>query len=102
MQDGASACRNPKAREDLTGKISELMRTNTVLDWDGETARLWGALKHSSKAKTKAAKLWDSLIDAMGVRYHFTVATRNKTDFRHSPTFDPWTFQPEAAHEPPP
>jgi len=42
MQEGASACKNPETREHLSSKIRELMRTNTVVDWDGETARLWG------------------------------------------------------------
>jgi len=95
MQEGASACKNLETREELTSKISELMETNTILDWDGETARTWGKLRHSSKAKTKAKKLWDTLIDAMGVRYDYTIATRNRTDFHHSSTFDPWTFNPE-------
>ncbi len=47
-------------------------------------------MRHSSRAKTKATKLWDTLIDATGVRYGHTIATRNKTDFHHSSTFDPW------------
>ena len=87
MQEGASACKNPKTREDLSAKIRELMETNTILDWDGETARTWGQLRHSSKAKTKATKLWDTQIDAMGVRCGYTIATRNKTDLHHSRTF---------------
>ena len=82
-------------RQDLTAKIGEFMQTNTILDWDGETARTWGKLRHSAKTKTKAKKLWDTLIDAMGVRYDYTIATRNRTDFHHSSTFDPWTFNPE-------
>ena len=96
MQEGASACKNPETREELTAKISELMETNIVLNWDGETARTWGKLRHSSKAKTKAKKLWDTLIDAMGVRYGYTIATRNQTDFTHSSTFDPWNFTLES------
>ena len=99
MQEGASACRELETREALSAKISELMQTNTILDWDGETARTWGKLKHSPKAKTKATKLWDSLIDAMGVRYGYTIATRNKTDFRHSATVDPWTFRPKSGDD---
>jgi predicted nucleic acid-binding protein len=99
MQEGASACKNPRTRDDLSAKISALMETNTILDWDGETARTWGKLRHSAKAKTKATKLWDSLIDAMGVRYGFIIATRNRTDFHHSSTFDPWTFKPEPKPE---
>jgi|ERR1043166_4935275 predicted nucleic acid-binding protein len=95
MQKGASACKDPNTREQLGAKINQLMQTNTILDWDGETARMWGKLKHSSKTKTKATKLWDSLIDAMGVRDGFAIATRNKTDFRHSSTIDPWTIEPE-------
>jgi predicted nucleic acid-binding protein len=96
MQEGASACKNPKTKEDLSAKIGQLMETNTILDWDGETARTWGQLRHSSKAKTKARKLWDTLIDAMGARYGYTIATRKKTDFHHSSTFNPWTFHPES------
>jgi predicted nucleic acid-binding protein len=96
MQEGASACKKPETREELSAKISELMETHVVLDWDGETARTWGKLRHSSKAKTKARKLWDTLIDAMGVRYGYTVATRNQTDFVHSSTFNPWSFTPES------
>jgi predicted nucleic acid-binding protein len=102
MQEGASACKKPETREALSAKIKELMRTNTVLDWDGETARSWGTLRHSSKAKRKSTKLWDSLIDAMGVRYGYVIATRNKSDFHHSQTFDPWTFgMAQGVAEPP-
>src|SRR5438132_14333197 len=67
MQEGACACKNPDTKEKLSGKIRELLETSTILDWDGETARTWGTLRHTSKAKTKARKLWDTLIDAMGV-----------------------------------
>ena len=94
MQEGASACKNANTRGDLSAKIAELMATNTILDWDGETARTWGTLRHSAKTKNKATKLWDTLIDAMGVRYGYIIATRNNTDFRHSETFNPWTYDP--------
>src|SRR6266498_1144713 len=95
MQEGASACKNPETKEKLSAKIRELLETSTILDWDGETSRTWGMLRHTSKAKTKATKLWDSLIDAMGVRYGYAIAARNRTDFHHSSTFDPWTYKSE-------
>lgn len=61
--------------------------------WDAETARTWGELQHSSIVKRQPQALWDSLIDAMAVRHGFTVATRNRKDFRHAETFSPWEFK---------
>lgn len=62
-----------------------------LLDWDAETARIWGRLKHSPEVKRKPQALWDSLIDAMAVRHDAIVVTRNTDDFRHAQTFNPWT-----------
>ena len=62
----------------------------TVVDFDTDCARAWGKLKHSPEVKRQPQALWDSLIDAMAVRYGYTVATRNGKDFRHAPTFSPW------------
>jgi predicted nucleic acid-binding protein len=61
-----------------------------VMDWDAESARIWGRLKHSPEVKRQPQALWDSLIDAMAVRLDATVATRNEKDFRHAKTFNPW------------
>lgn len=63
------------------------------LAWDAETARTWGELQHTPIVKRQPQALWDSLIDAMAVRYGFTVATRNTADFRHGETFNPWQFK---------
>lgn len=52
-----------------------------------------GRLKHSQEVRRQPQALWDSLIDAMALRYGFVVATRNVADFRHADTFNPWTFE---------
>jgi predicted nucleic acid-binding protein len=60
------------------------------MDWDAESARTRGRLKHSWEVKRQPQALWDSLIDAMAVRLGATIATRNEKDFRHAQTFNPW------------
>lgn len=93
IQEGIEAAPSQARRVDLNRRLDEILRDNpeVLLDWDIETARTWGRLKHSREVKLKPQSLWDSLIDAMGVRYQITVATRNKQDFRHASTFNPWT-----------
>lgn len=93
LQDGAEAVPRPARRAELNARIDDVLEwgAELVLNWDAETARTWGRLQHSREVKRKPQALWDSLIDALAVRHGATVATRNTTDFRHAPTFDPWT-----------
>ena len=93
IQEGAEAdpseARKIRINSLLDGFFKEFGDT-LILSWDGETARTWGRLKHSTQVKRQPQALWDSLIDAMAVRNDLIVATRNRKDFRHAKTFDPW------------
>jgi predicted nucleic acid-binding protein len=93
IQEGIEAAPSPARRIALNQKLDEILRDNpeVIVAWDSETARTWGRLKHSREVKLRPQSLWDSLIDAMGVRYDIPVATRNKKDFRHARIFNPWT-----------
>ena len=92
LQEGAEAAPSATRRMDLNRQLDRLVRQfgAALVDWDAECARTWGKLKHSPEVKRQPQALWDSLIDAMAVRYGYTVATRNEKDFRHAPTFSPW------------
>jgi hypothetical protein len=95
IQEGIDA--GPLSRRaELNAKLDELMRyyDGAILDWTGEVSRTWGRLKHSLEAKRQPQPLWDSLIDAMAHQRGLEVATRNAADFRHSKTFNPWTYKP--------
>ena len=93
IQEGAEATPNTARRLEITRRLDAFLEAfgQTVLDWDAETARTWGRLRHSPEVKRRPQPLWDSLIDAMAVRHGATVATRNKADCRHATTFNPWT-----------
>jgi len=92
MQEGAEANPSAKRRAQILSRLDEFCAHHGefLLAWDAETARTWGRLKHSAEVKRQPQSLWDSLIDAMAVRYDFTVATRNVKDFRHADTFNPF------------
>jgi predicted nucleic acid-binding protein len=92
LQEGASAATSPARRLQLNQKIDLMLSDydEALLDWDAETARVWGRLKHSPEVKRKPQALWDSLIDALAVRHDAIVVTRNMDDFRHAQTFNPW------------
>jgi len=93
IQEGAEATANAARKVQINSRLDDFLRNyeGLVLDWDAETARVWGRLKHSTEGKRQPQPLWDSLIDAMAVWHGMTVATRNKGDFRHAQTFNPWT-----------
>jgi len=95
IQEGAEAAGSATRRAHINAKLDEFLRVHNalVLPWDAETARTWGRLAHSPKVKRQPQPLWDSLIDAMAVRYGAVVATRNKADFRHADTFSPWGYR---------
>ncbi|HEY1663284.1 MAG TPA: PIN domain-containing protein [Verrucomicrobiae bacterium] len=92
IQEGAESNPSESRKVQINAKLDEFMRafSGLVVDWDAETARIWGRLKHSPEVKRKPQPLWDSLIDAMAVRYDYIIATRNSADFRHAKIFDPW------------
>jgi len=104
IQEGAEAAPSARRKLEILNHLNTFLQRHggTVLDWDTETSRTWGRLKHSREVNLKPQPLWDSLIDAMAVRYGLTIATRNKTDFRHAPTFSPWDYQPPKPEAPPP
>jgi predicted nucleic acid-binding protein len=92
IQEGAEASSSQARRLELNRKLDNIIKTFSpaVMDWDAETARTWGRLKHSPEVKRRPQQLWDILLDAMAVRYGATIATRNAADFRHAKTFNPW------------
>jgi predicted nucleic acid-binding protein len=92
IQEGAELAAKPARRVEINSRLDTFLGIypQAVLPWDTETARTWGRLNYSAEVKLKPQSLWDSLIDAMAVRYHATIATRNRADFRHATTFDPW------------
>ena len=92
IQEGAEAAPSAARRGEITARLDEFLNRHerNLLDWDAETARTWGRLHHSRAVKRQPQALWDSLIDAMAVRFGLTVATRNTDDFRHAATFNPW------------
>ena len=92
IQQGAEASPSAARRLEINEKLDVFLRVHgaTVIDWDAESARTWGRLKHSPEVKRQPQAFWDSLIDAMAVRYHAIVATRNTKDFRHAKTLNPW------------
>ncbi len=92
LQEGASGAPAEARRLELNQCIDTLISDfgETLIDFDAESARTWGRLKHSPEVKRQPQALWDSLIDAMAVRHGYIVATRNEKDFRHAKTFNPW------------
>lgn len=92
IQEGAEASPSAARRIEINSRLDLFLRRNAavILDWDSETARIWGRLKHSTEVKRQPQSLWDSLIDALAVRHGYVVATRNEKDFRHAKTFNPW------------
>lgn len=103
IQEGAEATASATRKTEINARLDEFLRVHgaLVLDWDAETARAWGRLKHSAEVKRQPQPLWDSLIDAMAVRYGAVIATRNKKDFRHADTFSPWEFTPPKSEDAP-
>jgi toxin FitB len=92
LQEGAEAAPSQARKLELNRKLDGIIQrfSDQILEWDAETARIWGRLKHSPEVKRQPQPLWDSLIDALAVQHGMTIATRNKRDFRHAQTFNPW------------
>jgi predicted nucleic acid-binding protein len=92
IQESAEASPSEARKVQINFRLDEFLRDfeGLVMDWYAETARTWGRLKHSAEVKRQPQPLWDSLLDAMAVRYGATIATRNAADFRHAKTFNPW------------
>ena len=103
IQEGAEADPSATRCAQINARLDEFVRSHgaLILDWDAETARTWGRLRHSPEVKRQPQPLWDSLIDAMAVRYSAVIATRNAKDFRHAETFSPWNFVPGGSARPP-
>jgi hypothetical protein len=92
IQEGAEVAPSATRRAEINARLDSFLSVHGALvaSWDSDTARTWGRLKHSPEVKRQPQALWDSLIDAMAVRLGATVATRNRADFRHAETLDPW------------
>lgn len=93
IQEGAESAASIARKEEITRRLGDFLDhfSALILDWDAETALVWARLRHSPEVKRQPQALWDSLIDAMAVRHGAIVATRNVDDFRHAPTFNPWS-----------
>jgi len=104
IQEGAEAAPSMARRTEINSRLDELLRVHggLILDWDAETARTWGRLKHSLEVKRLPQPLLDSLLDAMALRYGAVIATRNQQDFRHATTFNSWTGLEQAPGKPHP
>jgi hypothetical protein len=102
LQEGATAAPSAARAAEINAKLDEILSEyeGSIVDWDGETARTWGKLARSPEAKLQPQPLWDSLLDALAVRHHAIIATRNTRDFRHAETFNPWTGSEHPAVEP--
>ena len=94
IQQGAESVPSVARRTQINTRLDEFLSDYgaLVLDWDAETSRTWGRLRHSPQVRHQPQPLWESLIDAMAVRYNATIATRNKDDFRHAEAFSPWDY----------
>jgi hypothetical protein len=99
IQEGAESSLSAARRAQINAKLDDLVRGHAaiILPWDLETARTWGRLKHSAEVRRQPQPLWDSLLDAMAVRYGAVIATRNKEDFRHAETFNPCDYSPQTS-----
>jgi predicted nucleic acid-binding protein len=94
IQEGAEATASAARKAQINARLDEFLNLHgaLVIDWDAETARTWGRLRHTREVKRKPQPLWDSLLDAIAVRHDAIIATRNKEDFRHAETFSPWDY----------
>lgn len=65
---------------------------NRILDFDSESALLWGALCAALEADGHRMPVLDSLIAACALRHACTLVTRNDKDFRFCglPLINPW------------
>ena len=92
IQEGAEASPSAARKVEINARLDRFLERNSaaVIEWDADSARTWGRLKHSPEVKRQPQAFWDSLIDAMAVRHGCTIATRNVKDFRHAKTFNPW------------
>jgi len=93
IQEGAEADPSEARKVQINSLLDKFFKEfgdMLILSLDGETARTWGRLQHSTEVKRQPQSLWDSLIDAMAVRNDLIIATRNEKDFRHAKTFSPW------------
>ena len=89
--DGIESDTNEARQVRYRTVLDTILGEATTLDWDAETAFVWGKLRNGRLVKSKPQPLWDSLLDAMAVRYNAVIVSRNASDFRHATVFDPWT-----------
>ncbi len=92
IQEGAEASPSAARKVEINARLDRFLERNSaaVLEWDADSTRTWGRLKHSPEVKRQPQSFWDSLIDAMALRHGCTVATRNGKDFRHARTSNSW------------
>ncbi|NJM56047.1 MAG: type II toxin-antitoxin system VapC family toxin [Verrucomicrobiae bacterium] len=92
IQEGAERAASMARRGEINARLDAFLRDHSALivPWNAAVARTWGRLAHSPEVRRQPQALWDSLIDAMAVEMSAAVATRNRTDFRHARTFDPF------------
>ena len=75
---------------DLKERFSE-----RILDFDLQSAAIWGKVQAQSELSGKAMPAIDGLIAATGIAYNLTVVTRNTTDMEVSEValFNPWEIR---------
>src|SRR5258708_24344910 len=91
IQEGGEAAPSPARRTAINGRLDAFLHEHglLVVEWDAQSSRTWGTLKHSAEVRRQPQALWDSLIDAMAVCCDAVMATRNTADFRHAKTVNP-------------
>ncbi|MBU0936432.1 MAG: type II toxin-antitoxin system VapC family toxin [Spirochaetes bacterium] len=67
--------------------------TNRFLDFDKESAQVWGSLCATLEKDGHPMPTMDSLIAASALRFGLTLVTRNQKDYQHSPVplLNPWS-----------
>ncbi len=80
IQEGAEMAPTTARRTEINRRLDDFLRESHGLTvaWDAETARTWALLRHSPEVKRQPQSLWDSLIDAMAVRYGTKIASEQR------------------------
>lgn len=70
----------------------EQQYVNSILDFDRNTAKIWGELSNTAQRQGKTLALMDSMIAAITMQHQSILVTRNTKDFEYSGVkiLNPW------------